>query len=653
MADYYVDLPPTRTDQAKPGSRDYAIIEWCEDRLHHGRKFVESQVGYERIDAAIKSVFAHEREASASYIPVAVNQSRTRVNLAAKTAEDLVAQMTDARVFWDYATNNPRYEAQARLANKEAEEWYTSRLIDLRFGDIIRYYTVGGTGFAHLYYNRRINDMMVEALDPRTVFPIEPISYHTLQDARGVAFERARSPEWVREEYQKVVSPDIGRGGSMFGWLTRTISNVSRGKLSGPLSRRGSDTSAPVPDVPTVFVKSIYLHDNRVNKTNQVQFMGRWEDANTPLTQWSYKVAPGAPLYPFGRLIVWGGGALLEDGPSPYWHSEFPIIKLTLNPWPMSWFGKAPLWDVLPLNESMNALLRVIDDHAAQVAQPGVIADRNVSKAELMKFNSRTPGYQIRTNMASGKGIQVQTPPPLDQSLWEHVHWIEQMIQKLAGTTDAGQLAQLSQIPSNDTIDTLMKAMTPGVRLRSRILEGFMREVAHQYLYCIAEFDTLSKRVARFGPSAVTREDFDYDPRTFVPDDVPDGEPGDIAATEDGLGLENPRPMYVRANEMLKSFTYNYKPGSLLNSAAQQDRMEDLLLSKMGYLSVFTLMEDFGKMNFAPPSIQVPNSELERLQLQQQLGIGMIANAQGRKATNAEAPRVSDAGAGDVTLQTS
>jgi len=134
---------------------------------------------------------------------------------------------------------------------------------------------------------------------------------------------------------------------------------------------------------------------------------------------------------------------------------------------------------------------------------------------------------------------------------------------------------------------------------------------------------------------------------------VPDGTPGDIGATEDALAADNPRPQYMRARQMFDSFTFTFKPGSLLNSAAMQERMEDLMLSKMGYLSVFTLMENLGKMNFAPPSLQVPNDELSRLQLQAQLGIGMIANAQGRKATDEAPPKLSNDGAGDVTLKTS
>lgn len=647
---YNAEFPPV-ADDAKPGSADYETIEWCKDRLEQAKGFVQSSIGYNRIDKALSAVFAQEQQPNASYVPGARALSRTYANLVAKTAEDLTAMLTDTRVFWNYATTNPKYEVQARIANKTATAWYQSRLIDLRIADVIRYYTVAGTGYLHLFYSRRLDDMMVEAEDPRNVYPLDPISYHTLQDAQGVFIRKARTVSWVEAEYHKTVKPDVGGENTGFmGWLTRTLGQA-RTKVTGPLSKRSSGDQA-IPGSPTVFVTTLYLNDPRLNKKSEPVYMGKWDSDGTPLTPWSYKVDPGMPLYPFKRMIVWAGDVLLSDGPSPYWHAQFPIIKLTLNPWPGAWLGKAPLWDVIPLNQSLNALLRVIDDHAGQIANPGVVADRNVSKAELDKFDSRTPGYQIRTNMSSGKGIQVQPPPPLDQSLWEHVKWIQDMIQQLSGTADMSQVAKLNQLPSNDTIDAIMAAMTPGNRARSRICEGFMKELAEMYLFCIAEFDSVAKRVARFGPSAITDEDSDFDPGHFIPDDVPDGDPGDIAAQAGALS-DGPRPIYERAKQMIMGMSYTFKPGSLLNSAAQQDRMEDLMLSKMGYLSVFTLMENLGKMNFAPPSVVVPNSELERLMLQQRFGIGMLANAQGRKATDAAPPQLTNNGGGDVTLQTS
>jgi len=634
MADEYYDLPPIAADDAKPGTNDYAIVQWCDERLRRGIRFVESQVGYDKISLAIDEIFAYEKQTSASYVPTSRPLSQTRVNLVAKIAEDLTAMLTDVRYFWNYTTNNSKYEPQCRLSNKGGEQWYTSRNIDLRIGDVIRYYTVAGTGVSHLYYCRRINDFMLEAEDPRNVFPIDPLSYHSFQDCTGVILRRARTPEWVKEEHGKTVKPDTATQGSFFGWLQRVIDSPAR--RGGPLSKK-SAADRPIPFTDTVFVNTLYLRDSRVNKTGKTVRMGPWKDGS-PTSTWSYEVTPGSPLYPFNRLIVWGGNALLHDGPAPYWHSEFPVTKWTLNPWPNSWFGKAPVWDCLPLNKSINDNLRVIDDHAAQVAQPALIGDRNVSKAEMQRANTRAPGMKIRTNTASGKGLQIVNPPPLDQLIWEVIKWCTEMMQKISGTADPSAMLQLAQIPSDDTIDALMKAMTPGVRLRSRILEGCYKELARQFLYNWWEFDSLAKRVAIFGPQGATKEDFDYSPKVGVPDDVPDGEPGDIAATESALASDNPRPLFQRAKAMLMAFECKFDPSSLLNTAAQAELMKYFLLAKMGYVSVFTLMEKMGIQNFAPPSLVIPADEISRLKLQQSLGIGMIANSQGRKATDAAPP---------------
>jgi hypothetical protein len=651
MADFAPPLPAL-DDTVKPGTRDWAILEWCNARLSEGQKFLESQVGYDKIDKALHAIFAYEQNENATYNPVGrTGIARTRANFVAKTAEDLTAMLTDTRVFWNYGTHNPKYQPQVALFNKDAEDWYTSRNIDLRVGDVVRYYTYCGTGVAHLYYSRAIDDMMVDALDPRNVIPVNPVSNHSYQDCEGVIVRQARTPHWVSVEYDKDVAPDANSGG-YFGWFTRAIGNA-KNKISGPLSgdRRAKQQPEAIPATPTVFVNTLYLKDRRTNKTSQPVYMGDWIDGKAT-NQWSYKVEPGAPLYPFNRMIVWCTGHKLYDGPAPYWHAKFPLIKLTLNPWPVSFLGKAPLWDILPLNQSLDALLSVIDDHAAQVAQPGAIADKNVSRAEFSKFNTRSPGYKVRTNLASGKGITVVPPPPLDQSLWQQINWLIETIQKLSGTADVSQMSQLAQIPSDDTIDTIMKAMTPGVRLRSRILEGFMKEFAEMYMWSIVEFDTLPKRIARFGPSAITDEDFDYDPNTFIPDDIPDGTPGDIGSTVDAIGTGTPRPLYERAKAMLLAVTCQFDPSSLLNTAAQQDLMKYFLLAKMGYMSVFTLMEKMGMMNFAPKGLDIPPDEISRLQLQQQLGIGMIANAQGRKATDSAPPSMGSSGGGPI-IQTS
>lgn len=650
MPEDYFDLPPAPERDPVEGTDEYNTLEWCETRLKRGIKFIESQVGYDKIEDNLKEIFAYEMSSTASYVPGQGSNrlSETRANLIAKIGEDLTADLTDTRLFWKYSSLNPRYQQNIDLANKSAEQWYKSQRISERIADVIRFYDIAGCGIAHLYYSRIMDDMYLDAEDPRNVFPIDPMDYSSFESCVGVISRRPRTPEWVKQEFNKVVRAENTAVGKFYGWLKRVIDGP--GTQGGPLSKKSSaDVNIEGTDI--LQVNTMYLKDPRLNKTGKIIRMGPWRDGK-PTTPWSYEVKPDMPLFPLRRLIVWGNGVLLHDDTSPYWWAKFPLIKLTLNPWPKTWFGKAPLTDCVPLQRSINANLRVIDDHAAQVAQPGVLADRNVSKAEMNRFNSRLPGYKIRTNMASGKGLQVQNPPALDQTIWEVVKWCQEVMRTIAGTADISQVSSLAQIPSDDTIDTLMKAMTPAVRLRSRMLEGFYTEIAKGYLASLLEFDTMSKRLARFGPAGVTAEDFDYRPGSMIPDAVPDGSPGDIASLLQAWMMDNPPSRMDMGRLWMMQIGCDFDPSSLLNSAAQPELMKYFLLAKMGYISVFTLFEKMGITNFAPADLIIPPDEVSRLALQANLGIGMVANAQGRKATDSAPPAMGE-NANGPTITTS
>ena len=64
MANYF-DLPPLDTDEEKPGTRDYAILEWCDTRMKRGVDFLESQMGYDKIDHALSELFSYEKTSMA------------------------------------------------------------------------------------------------------------------------------------------------------------------------------------------------------------------------------------------------------------------------------------------------------------------------------------------------------------------------------------------------------------------------------------------------------------------------------------------------------------------------------------------------------------------------------------------------------------
>ncbi len=264
--------------------------------------------------------------------------STTRTNRIAKIAEDIAALMTDTKPFWDYSVANRRFEQHAQIYGKLATFWYQRRCIDLRLADVIKFYIVGGTGFLHLFWNPDIEDIDACAEDPRNVLPIRPLGYESCESCLGVIVKRKVPVNYVRDKYNIDVKSESD--GSSITWLNKMRDSAA--DVISPIwtfRKNGKAADTELPRIPSVTLFTCYLKDDRRNTrkdlkelyTGEPIQMGQWEDGK-PANNWSYEVAPGEPLYPNRRTIVWVGQHKLYDGPNYYWHGHFPILKLTLNP---------------------------------------------------------------------------------------------------------------------------------------------------------------------------------------------------------------------------------------------------------------------------------------------------------------------------------
>lgn len=620
-------------------------IAWLTEAVTEAEAFLAAQPGYDQVGAAIDAIMSAD-ESAAKFDAKSI-LSTTRTNRIAKIAEDIAAMLTDTKVFWDYSVANRRFEQHAQIYGKLASFWYQRRSIDLRLADAIKYYIVGGTGYLHLFWNEQLEDIDAIAEDPRNVLPIRPLGYESCESCLGIIIKRKVPVNYVRDKYGIDIKSESD--GSSITWLNKmrdsaadVISPIWTFRKTG---KGGGDNE--LPRIPTVTLYTCYLKDDRHNTrkdmkesfTNAPIQMGQWEEGK-PTNNWSYEVKVGEPLYPNRRMIVWVGQKKLYDGPSYYWHGHFPVLKLTLNPYPWTWLGKAPCWDLLRLQISLNRLLRVVDDHAAQVAQPGSIHDKNsVSRSEFSSFDTRRSGWKIYQNPLAGKGIQIIPPPPLDQAIWEHIKWIQDEMKELSGVADLSQLMSLKQVPSNDSVESIIHSMTPAIRFRSRILEAFTRELAMQLAYNFSQFYTLPMRVVELGPGGVTQDDFDFDPGSLLPDFVHDRDYTQDGAIDPQALLRGPLPRWDRAKEFLRRFVFKISPGSWLNSAQVEQKMIYLQLTRAGWMDIFTLWEILGIPNIGvlPDNVRtIP----ERLLYQQQLGLSGDVNASGRKASGQSPPRI-------------
>src|SRR5205814_3554983 len=126
-------------------------------------------------------------------------------------------------------------------------------------------------------------------------------------------------------------------------------------------------------------------------------------------------------------------------------------------------------------------------------------------------------GLRLRTQQAGN----ITMPEPAMQSVQVGMELIKMLIdemKELSGTQELSSLVQLGQIPSSETVERMIESWSPAIRLRSRVMESFLREMAMMVLMNFFQFYTQAQRVAVLGPRGQTFEDFDFDPGTLIPD---------------------------------------------------------------------------------------------------------------------------------------
>jgi hypothetical protein len=292
------------------------------------------------------------------------------------------------------------------------------------------------------------------------------------------------------------------------------------------------------------------------------------------------------------------------------------------------------------LQKSLDKHLRVYDDWLEKLARPDVISDKNsVSKAALDRWDTRRSGGKYLHNPIAGKGMQIVPPPPLPQEFWTGLQFYASEMTNLSGVGDVSQLMRLNQIPSSDSIEQIMEAMSPSVRLRSRVIEAFMREFASMMAYNISQFMTLNQRMTIMGPDGMTPEDFDFDPDTLIPAFIDAEDFGSNGAPTLEALYRGPRSRFERSREFLRTFTFHIAPGSLLAASEIQRKLLYLQLSRAGLIDHWTLMEvlDIPNVGTPPPGA---DSITDRLMAEQQMGLGMQISPTGRKATGQAMPRL-------------
>ena len=629
--------PPPATDD--PSDYESALLGYANEALQEGTTFLTNTEGYSKIVPTMQAIMGATIAVRPTYL------SKTSSNEIGRMAETIRAELTDIKPSAEYKTFNQSMQQDAENLGNMWTSWYYNQAIDQKYGGVVDYSMVGGSGYAHQFWNKFTQDNDVMAYDCRDVLPVRPID-NSIQSSMGVILRREMTVNAVKAMFPAkagliredrpgttVRLPEITRENIM---NARTgIAPFERAQFqSQPQEKRGSG-------IPVVDLYYFYIADPSINTSSRAKYVGDFRKDGSAANNYSEIIEPNKPLYPRKRLVIFTKNTVLYDGPNIYWHGLFPVSKYTLIPWQWTWLGATPLWDCLPLQETLNRCLRIMDDHVAKILRPPVHGDKtSVGESEIKAISEMLgkPGAAWRQN-PMGKGVEIELVPPLDGIITELIQFCVTKMAERCGIQDLTALMGLGQMPEGDTIEKLMWATRPEIRSRSRMLEVFYREQGHMFMYNAAQFYTARRKFSLLGRDGMTPYEFDFDPSTFIP-----------------RHSNDPRPLLDVARDWLRHISFYVAPSSLLKSAHRTDQMMALTLFREGAIDPETLLE---RMDF--PNIQkVMQRQQQKLQaemqMQQQGAGGMVGGRsqpgsppmggapQGRKPTGQVPPHMGSGG---------
>lgn len=614
----FPQLTPDALDR-KDSRYDAALIGWLDEAIQEGDSINEGDPNYDKIASGMAYVSGEQRGPLDAKDPPYIQP--LIINLCRKAMQAHVSALTDVKAVFGWRSQNPKYQMAAHQMNLLAIAWWLNNMADVSFGDVVKYAWAAGTGDMMIEWDGTLpggGDHRVIPKDCRDTLPIRPSRYGGVQSWQGVIFREGWSVNALRETYpmhaRRIDASSDSLLSQIKGLFVRKSAQFQT--PADPLANLGSTPRAALrPRQGDVTLFRCYLTDRSRNLTGKPIVIGE------PGKSYSYLVEPGDLLYPNKRLIVRTDQVILYDGPNPYWHGKYPFARFM--PWKLPWMflGQPALADLKPMQDSVNRLGRHVLSGIEQWMDQQVRIDTSaVGEAAAKMYDSRKPGMKIKLRSGAvdpAKAFEkVDGPNP--QVLAMASASLEQFIARfdsLAGTGNLESLLTLKQLPAENTLEKFYQAMTPELRLEGRMFEAFLRDVSPQIMYNTLQFMDSPRRVHLLGDAGLALEDFDMDPDTLVPSHSPTIQ---VAVGPMGVPIEQANPDYdpqfdaglsraERARNLGKLLTFMVAPNSVLAVNAQEEKMMDFQLARMGYLDFWSLMERLERPNVGtPPPMPLP-----------------------------------------------
>lgn len=180
--------------------------------------------------------------------------------------------------------------------------------------------------------------------------------------------------------------------------------------------------------------------------------------------------------YPKGRVITCLPelGILLSDKKNPYKDGKFPFVLMKNYDIPFEFWGVGEIEQIMSPQHYINELTNQIIDNAKNTANMQWIIDKN-SGIGQGKLTNR-PGLVIRKT--PGSEVRRDTPPAMPIYVREQIEILKKDIQDISGVFDSLKGEQQGSVTAASAILALQEASQARIRLKIKLMEASLSELA-------------------------------------------------------------------------------------------------------------------------------------------------------------------------------
>jgi hypothetical protein len=562
--------------------------------IQEGETFLKNQTGYRFVD------ISHRIMADIGFDELPRTLSKASKNFVKRGVREVVATLSNPRPIASFKTDNKDWEGQEEIINKGYIHSYVGAFTDRKLREALQFAAVEGTGYLIQewdpgYWAPGDGEITHQALGVDAVLPVQisPEDWD-LQKCYAVVIRRQYPIFHVMRRYPLVahlISPDgeaVSKWRRLVNNLIDRVTPTVHNTYGAQRGYRGEDPAGRQ----LVTVYDIYILDSQVNMGLAPIKMGvegsPWEytvpfygqpipiGMNDPRTGFPITRLANyhdARMFPYRRHIIATRTAILYDDTSRSWHGQVPLVKFRLDDWPFEYCGIPITKEPAKLQALYTSLLRAYDDSSNARLRPNMVYDKSRYSGEIGKIDPRVGGAVIGVNNMMGEVFKLMQDPRyfgMEGNILEFMQQSEEGAIQLMGLHDLTAMAKAAQIPGSDTIEKLAELAGPLATDMSRNMEASIRDLGELWKGDFFEYYNVRKRFQLLGRDGVTREDFDFDPSTLVPDNI------DIPP----LGTSGSRS--ERARIHMRNFRFSIVPNSIYQMTQSTRMLLLLQLSRIG-----------------------------------------------------------------------